>query len=57
MDDELRKRLDRIDKRIDRIERQLQTLIEALADDDDEEPQYTLDGDLMPGDREQGAPL
>jgi len=50
MDDELRERLDRIDSK-------LQALIDALAADDDEEPQHTLDGDLMPGERDEGAPL
>lgn len=44
-------------EQLDRIERKLDTLIKALADDDDDEPQYTLDGDPMPGEREEGAPL
>jgi len=50
MDDELREWLDR-------IEGQLRVLIDALAADDDDEPQCTLDGDPIPGEREEGAPL
>lgn len=41
-----------------RIEAKLDTLIAALAsDDDDDEPQYSLDGDLVPGERAEGMPL
>lgn len=41
-----------------RIESKLDTLIAALAsDDDDDEPQYSLDGDLVPGERAEGMPL
>lgn len=39
-----------------RIESKLDTLIAALASDDDE-PQYSLDGELIPGAREEGTPL
>lgn len=40
-----------------RIESKLDTLIAALASDDDDEPQYSLDGDLIPGERDEGTPL
>lgn len=39
-----------------RIEAKLDALIAALASDDDE-PQYSLDGDLIPGERAEGMPL
>ena len=50
MDDDLRAALARIEHKLD-------TLIAALAADDEDEPQYSLDGDLMPGERAEGAPL
>lgn len=40
-----------------RIEAKLDILIAALASDDDDEPQYSLDGDLVPGERAEGTPL
>ncbi len=40
-----------------RIESKLDTLIAALASDDEDEPQYSLDGDLIPGERAEGTPL
>lgn len=40
-----------------RIESKLDTLIAALASDDEDEPQFTLDGDRMPPDRKDGQPL
>ena len=40
-----------------RIEAKLDTLIAALASDEDDEPQYSLDGDLVPGERAEGTPL
>lgn len=40
-----------------RIEAKLDTLIAALASDDDDEPQYSLDGDRIPGERPEGIPL
>ena len=40
-----------------RIESKLDTLIAALASDEDGEPQYSLDGDRLPGDRAEGVPL
>lgn len=43
-------------KQLDRIEAKLDTLIAALADDD-EKPQHTLDGELMPADRMEGDVL
>ena len=38
------------------LERKLDTLIAALAEDEDE-PALTLDGDLMPGERDQTQSL
>ena len=38
------------------LERKLDTLIAALAEDEDE-PALTLDGDLMPGERDQSRGL
>lgn len=38
-----------------RIEAKLDTLIAALASDD--EPQHSLDGDRIPGERPEGIPL
>lgn len=40
-----------------RIEAKLDALIAALASDEDDEPQYSLDGDLVPGERAEGTPL
>lgn len=42
---------------IARIESKLDALIAALASDEDDEPQYSLDGDLVPGERAEGTPL
>lgn len=42
---------------LQRIESKLDTLIAALASDDEDEPQYSLDGDLVPGERAEGTPL
>lgn len=42
--------------RLERIEAKLDTLITALADDD-EKPQHTLDGELIPADRVEGETL
>lgn len=42
---------------LQRIESKLDALIAALASDDDDEPQYSLDGDLIPGERAEGTPL
>lgn len=50
MDDEDRARLARIEAKLD-------VLIAALSDEDDDEPQYSLDGELLFRDREEGAPL
>lgn len=52
MNDELRERLDR-------IEALLLVIVNALSDDqdDDGEPQLSLDGELLLGERNQGAPL
>lgn len=44
-------------ERLDRIESKLDTLIAALASDDEDERQYSLDGDLIPGERAEGMPL
>ncbi len=40
-----------------RIESKLDTLIAALAADDEDESQFSLDGDLIPGERAEGMPL
>lgn len=52
MNDELRERLDR-------IEALLLVIVNALSDDqgDDGEPSLSLDGDLLPGERDEGMPL
>lgn len=42
---------------LQRIEGKLDTLIKALADDGDDGPLATLDGDLQGGDRDQGQSL
>ena len=52
MDGELRARLER-------IEALLLVIVDALADDQDDngEPQLSLDGDLLLGERDHGSPL
>lgn len=52
-------RIGRVDdcERLDRIESKLDTLIAALAADDEDEPQYSLDGDRIPAERAEGALL
>ena len=50
MDDEDRARLVRIEAKLD-------VLVAALSDDDGDDPQYSLDGELMFGARDEGAPL
>lgn len=55
MNDELRERLDR-------IEALLLVIVNALSDDQDDdgfdgEPQLSLDGELLLGERDQGSPL
>lgn len=40
-----------------RIEAKLDILIAALASGDDDEHQYSLDGDRIPGERQEGVPL
>lgn len=42
---------------IARVEAKVDALIQALADDDDDEPQLTLDGDTVGAPREQGQSL
>ena len=46
-------------QRFDRLESLLQVIVDALTADqgDEEEPQLTLDGDRLPGERDQGMPL
>ena len=50
MDDEDRARLARIEAKLD-------VLIAALSDEDDDEPQCSLDGELLFCARDEGAPL
>lgn len=50
MDDETRQSLIRIEAKLD-------ALLNALADDEIDEPQFSLDGDLLPAARDEGAPL
>jgi len=50
MDDDTRAALARIESKLD-------ALIAALASDDEDESQYSLDGDLLPGERAEGTPL
>lgn len=45
-----------LEKHLERIESKLDQLISALADDDDK-PQYTLDGEQLPTDRREGDEL
>lgn len=43
---------------LDRIEAKLDALILALSDDEQgDEPQFTLDGELIGGERDQGEML
>lgn len=46
-------------QRFDRLESLLMVIVDALSgdQDDDEEPQLSLDGDRLPGERDQGMPL
>lgn len=46
-------------QRFDRLESLLLVIVDALsADQDDEgEPELSLDGDRLPGERDQGMPL
>ena len=48
-----------IRQRFDRLESLLQVIVDALTADqgDEDEPQLTLDGDRLPGERDQGMPL
>ena len=50
MDDEDRARLARIEAKLD-------VLIAALSDEDDDEQQYSLDGEMLFCARDEGAPL
>ena len=50
MDDEDRARLARIEAKLD-------VLIAALADEDEDAPNYSLDGEPLFRDREDGTPL
>ena len=43
----------RIELQLDRIEAKLDTLIAALAAEDEEPPEKDLDGNLLPGERDQ----
>ncbi len=43
---------------LDRIEAKLDALIMALSEDEqDDDPQFTLDGELLGGERDQGEML
>lgn len=42
---------------VDRIEAKLDSLIAALADEQDEKPQVDLDGNPVPGERDQSQAL
>lgn len=46
-------------QRFDRLESLLLVIVDALSadQDDEEEPQLSLDGDRLPGERDQGMPL
>lgn len=45
-------------KQLDRIEAKLDALLEALAEDHEEEEQhFDLDGNPLPAERDQGQPL
>jgi hypothetical protein len=52
--------LDRIESKIDALTAAIDALLQAMADDggDDDGPLYVdLDGNVMPGDRDQDQPL
>lgn len=42
---------------LQRIEAKLDKLLVALAEEDEEQPARSFDGDELPGDRDQGQPL
>lgn len=46
-------------QRFDRLESLLLVIVDALSadQDDEEEPQLSLDGDRLPGERDQGISL
>ncbi len=46
-------------QRFDRLESLLQVIVDALTADqgDEDKPQLSLDGDRLPGERDQGMPL
>lgn len=44
-------------QRLMRIEAKIDALLGALADDEMDEPQFSLDGEPLPAAREEGAPL
>jgi hypothetical protein len=49
--------LDQIGESLRRIEHKLDTLIKALAEEEDERPELTLDGERVPGERDQSQGL
>ncbi|MEN9903700.1 MAG: hypothetical protein RLZZ555_265 [Pseudomonadota bacterium] len=50
---------DELIERLDRIEALLLILVDSLADDQNDrvQPELSLDGSLLAGERDQGAPL
>lgn len=44
-------------QRLARIEAKLDALLGALDEDELDEPLFSLDGDRLPGARDEGAPL
>ena len=50
---------DELIRRFDRLESLLQVIVDALTADqgDEDKPQLSLDGDRLPGERDQGMPL
>lgn len=50
---------DELMRRFDRLESLMQVIVDALTadQDDEEEPQLTLDGDRLPGERDPWSPL
>lgn len=51
--------LDELIRRFDRLESLLLVIVDALSadQDDEEEPQLSLDGEQLPRERDQGMPL
>lgn len=56
-DSQLLKQLDRIEYKLDQVTRALSTMIDALAMEEEGEPEFDLDGQRIPSERQEGQPL